>query len=203
MLTQQQFEGITPEMGAHGSVTSAAYDVTQPLDWKPEYDESNWDPAYDADFLSDEEPEETMRHLRLRNRLDMARMFLGKQGGYSVRTFKKMVKRAKEDGEWHSIMGLEEEEPAPVEHGRNSGDRSATGEEGGEVAEAEVGTEEPTAEDVAEMKEKAARLVLEELEADSDIEEPGYQAGLAAAADDDPLQLLLDKVEFAEYGDLK
>ena len=54
----------------------------------------------DFDFFSDQsdaENEENYMRLMLRNRIDMARMFIGKEGGYTLRTFKKMVKRAKSD----------------------------------------------------------------------------------------------------------
>lgn len=48
-------------------------------------------------FATDDEILEVQDELFLRHRLDMARLYLGKDGGYSLRKFKRIFKREMEE----------------------------------------------------------------------------------------------------------
>ena len=141
-------------------------------------------------------------HLMIRNRIDMARLFIGKEGGYSIRTFKKMVKRAKVDDpeSFAKRMGKK------VEKHIKKVDSDQEGEEGEEAKEksaSEEGAEqvekEPlTVETYKELKEKDLRAYIEEMKADSDDDDPMQHEDLD---DDATLAKLLDRVEYEDLGD--
>jgi hypothetical protein len=101
--------GVDPEQDfAHPE-----FEYTKPLDMPTEYRELDFDE--DFDFRSDDssaEHKENYMRLMMRNRIDMARMYIGKEGGYTLRTFKKMVKRAKQDDpdSFRLLMGGQEQQ---------------------------------------------------------------------------------------------
>lgn len=61
------------------------------------------DPEHEDDsesehpFATDDEILEVQDELFIRHRLDMARLYLGKDGGYSLRKFKRIFKREMEE----------------------------------------------------------------------------------------------------------
>jgi hypothetical protein len=120
-------------------------------------------------------------------------MFIGKEGGYTLRTFKKMVKRAKEDNPemFEKLMKGEAaevdkpwERPPKVEPKKavadeDDDDTKVEGEEAEKVEEEvplveaeEEGPQILTADDLKEMKEKDLRKMIAEMKADSDEEDP-------------------------------